>query len=125
MTCNDENSDMISFLPSFWSSKLTEVPLLGSNFKIIDLDEKFIEFIESDGLVLEDEDRYISSLSGFDEYSEADSDNAVTYLKPSEKFPELHELIKSAIKDLGGTVVPKLNWTVPKVCLSLLERIMD
>lgn len=115
MTCNDENYDMIPFLPSFWLSNLNEIPLLGSNFKIIELDEKFIEFIESDGLTLESEDQYTSTLSGSDEYSEADSDNAITFCKPSEKFPELHELIKNAIEDLGGTVVPKLNWTVPKV----------
>lgn len=124
MTCNDENSDMIPFLPSFWSSKLNEAPLLGSNFKIIELDEKFIEFIESDGLTLEDEDQCTSTLSGSDEYYDSDSEYAVAFCKPSEKFPELHELIKNAIEDLGGAVVPKLNWTVPKVYLSFFVRIM-
>jgi hypothetical protein len=91
--------------------------LLGLNFKIIELDEKFIEFIESDGITLDDEDQYTSALSESDEYSDTGSDNTVMYFKPSEKFPELHKLIKSAIENLGGAVVPKLNWTVPKVYL--------
>lgn len=121
MSCNDENSDMTYFLPSFWLNNLKEVPLLGSNSKIIELDEKFIEFIESDGLTLDNESTYISTLSDSDEYSETESDNSVTYCKPSEKFPELHKIIKDAIEALGGAVVPKLNWTVPKVQLSLLK----
>lgn len=115
MTCNDENPDLTSFLPSFWSKNLNEVPLLGSKFKIIELDERFIEFIESEGLTLDDENQYTSTLSDSDETSETDSYNSAKYFKPSEKFPELHEILKSAIEILGGAVVPKLNWTVPKV----------
>lgn len=111
-----EDNDLDSFLPSFWSKNLLGAPLIGSTYKIIELDEKFIEFIESDGLALDEDNPYTSALSSSDEFSESDdSDQPVSYFKPSEKFPKLNELIKSSIETLGGSVVPKLNWTVPKV----------
>jgi hypothetical protein len=33
---------------------------------------------------------------------------------PSHAFPEVHQQIKDAIKELGGLVAPKLNWSAPK-----------
>lgn len=118
MTSND-NHDLRHFLPSYWATSLANVPLLCSKFETIELDEKFIEFIESDGLILEEENTYVSALSSCDELSESDSDHSVSYYVPSEKFPEVHENIKNAIKTLGGVVVPKINWTVPKVDIIL------
>lgn len=35
-------------------------------------------------------------------------------LPPNQRFPELHQLIKDKIVELGGEVAPKLNWTAPK-----------
>lgn len=32
-------------------------------------------------------------------------------------FPELEAAMRSAIEELGGRVVPKLNWSCPKVGL--------
>lgn len=108
---------LLSFLPSFWTSFLKNVPILGSKFEIIELGSDFIDFLESDGLFLDDDKHILSSLSSSDEeYSDSDSETVgASYRKPSETFPVLNEKIKNAIFSLGGTVVPKLNWTVPKV----------
>lgn len=35
-------------------------------------------------------------------------------LPPDQRFPDLHQAIKDKIKDLGGAVAPKLNWSSPK-----------
>ena len=42
-------------------------------------------------------------------------DNSVFILLHQPCFPELVEKIESAIAVLGGRVVPKLNWSTPKV----------
>lgn len=33
---------------------------------------------------------------------------------PSEEWPDIHTAVKSTIRELGGKVVPKLNWSAPK-----------
>lgn len=35
-------------------------------------------------------------------------------MPPNERFPEIHQAIKDTIKELGGEVAPKLNWSSPK-----------
>jgi hypothetical protein len=45
--------------------------------------------------------------SGFEDEAEEEND-------PSEQWPEIHEAIRSTIEELGGKVVPKLNWSAPK-----------
>ncbi|CCE72805.1 Piso0_000399 [Millerozyma farinosa CBS 7064] len=35
-------------------------------------------------------------------------------LDPAKDFPELHDQIKRHIEELGGAVMPKLNWSAPK-----------
>lgn len=43
-----------------------------------------------------------------------DADTASPKLPPDQRFPELHQAIKDAIKELDGEVAPKLNWSSPK-----------
>lgn len=112
-----ESSELTSFLPSYWSCSLKGIPVLGSVFAVIDLNTDFTDFLESDGLTLDEEKPFISGFSSSEDYSseeETCADDIRTCI-PSERFPELHERIRSAIQSLGGAVVPKLNWTVPKV----------
>lgn len=47
-------------------------------------------------------------------FDDDDSDDDESVPDPSIKFKPLHREIRQAIKDLGGTVVPKLNWSTPK-----------
>jgi D123 len=48
--------------------------------------------------------------SGFGTDSESDDDDE----DPSSSWPELHARIRSATAELGGKVLPKLNWSAPK-----------
>jgi hypothetical protein len=41
---------------------------------------------------------------------DSDTDDA-----PKTRFPDLHGAIEAAISALGGAVLPKLNWSAPKV----------
>lgn len=117
MSIENDSLDLASFLPSNWTSSLGNVPILGSKFEIIDLEDSFLDFIESDGLFLNDDGVPLESgLSSSDEeYSDSDAEENASSRKPSELFPILNEKIQNSITSLGGIVVPKLNWTVPKV----------
>ena len=113
----DQSLDYQPFVPSYWMQILADTPILGVKAEIIDLDAKFIEYLESDGLYLE-ETQYTSQFSDSDgssrESEQEEAENILTS-KPSVAFPEVHEKIEKAVKELGGCVVPKINWTVPKV----------
>ncbi|GAM86037.1 hypothetical protein ANO11243_040470 [Dothideomycetidae sp. 11243] len=95
--------------------------------RIITLPTSFTSYLRSDGIILppsrpgtpraaptstSDDEGFFSSsnlstasLSSTD--SEPDND-------PSLSWPETHALIKSTVSELGGAVVPKLNWSAPK-----------
>ena len=87
------NPDLASFLPSFWSSTLQNIPILGDKYEIIDLNTNFIEFLESDSLVLDEDRPFISEFSSSDEEEpyENNSELAIKHITPSEIFPDLHE----------------------------------
>lgn len=120
-------NEYFAFLPSFWTNSLSDFPILGSEFRIIDLDKNFIKFIESDSIILEDD--VFSLESSFDDSNCYSSDNdcekekSKVDLKPSILFPEIHRNIQNAISFLGGCVVPKLNWTVPTVLRKIFSLI--
>ncbi|KAI0875080.1 D123-domain-containing protein [Hypoxylon argillaceum] len=98
--------------------------------RIIPLSPEFIDYIREDGIILADEDG-ITSDDDDEEWestpstvrppiheveSDSDSDDMdePPKLPPNQRFPELHQLIKDKITELGGAVAPKLNWTAPK-----------
>lgn len=123
MTTDEASSfdpcDFGHFVPAYWTQILKDTSILGAEYEIIDLEDKFIEYLESDGIYLE-ETQYISQFSDTeDEHYDADEQitEESSTQKPSDIFPETHAKIEAAIKSLGGCVVPKLNWTVPKVSL--------
>ncbi|KAI1435752.1 D123-domain-containing protein [Xylaria sp. CBS 124048] len=99
--------------------------------RIITLSPEFVEYIREDGIVLADEDENSDDDDDDEEWqttpstirppihevgSESDSDDEEEppKLPPNKRFPELHQLIKDKIAELGGVVAPKLNWTAPK-----------
>ncbi|KAI1337863.1 D123-domain-containing protein [Xylariaceae sp. FL0016] len=97
--------------------------------RIIPLTPEFIDYIKEDGIILADDDsaepeddEWESTPSTFrpppeeveDSDSDSDSEDELPRLPPNQRFPELHQMIKDRIVELGGEVAPKLNWTAPK-----------
>lgn len=102
--------------------------------RIIKLSPEFIEYIREDGIILssddgqsaqEDDDDWEPTSTAYSrpspEDAEEDSDSGedeaearAPRLPPNERFPEIHQTIKDTIKELGGEVAPKLNWSSPK-----------
>ncbi|KAI0598551.1 D123-domain-containing protein [Biscogniauxia sp. FL1348] len=99
--------------------------------RIIPLSSEFIQYIREDGIILADDDgaepeddewestapstSFRPSVEEVDSESDSDEDeDEPPMLPPNQRFPELHQLIKDKITELGGAVAPKLNWTSPK-----------
>ncbi|PSR77976.1 D123-domain-containing protein [Coniella lustricola] len=104
--------------------------------KIIKLPPVFIDYIREDGIILsngdnndnddeEEDDDWEPTTTAYsragpeelESDSDSDSDDAESKpprLPPNQRFPELHQSIKDMIKELGGAVAPKLNWSSPK-----------
>jgi len=87
--------------------------------RIIPLPRPFLDYLRADGIVLpdDDEDAVESTdddsgiFSASDNPDAADDEDDVNVAAP---WRETHEAIKSVIAELGGKVVPKLNWSAPK-----------
>lgn len=82
--------------------------------RIIDLNNAFLTYLRADGIILAPEPSAshtdIDSDSGFGTGSESDDEDE----DPSSSWSELHARISSTITELGGKVLPKLNWSAPK-----------
>lgn len=91
----------------------------------ITLPQEFVEYLNSNGLVLPEgcclpshirndvkSDESISDDDDKIEWSDSDSNPATDSKAPS--FPELIRQISDGIGALGGAVVPKLNWSSPR-----------
>ena len=76
--------------------------------RLIPLSQPFVDYLREDGIILPPESTRNDNDSGF---YDADEDDDVD---PSEAWSEIHEAIKATIAELGGKVVPKLNWSAPK-----------
>lgn len=70
------------------------------------LTQPFLDYLRADGIVLPAEQRNDDD-SGYDDPEDDDPD-------PAEQWRDLHDQINSTITQLGGKVVPKLNWSAPK-----------
>ncbi|KAI9832524.1 MAG: hypothetical protein M1819_004313 [Sarea resinae] len=85
--------------------------------RLIPLDDGFLSYLRADGIVLPAEDTTATSDSDSGIFSSASSTASAEEDEapdPSEGFPEVHARIKEVIAELGGSVVPKLNWSAPK-----------
>lgn len=92
--------------------------------RLIPLSPAFLTYLRSDGIILPpenpsphstrdndaDADSGIFSSAEDDEASDTDAEDD----DPSQAWPEIHAAIRSTIAELGGSVVPKLNWSAPK-----------
>ncbi|CAL8583192.1 hypothetical protein XPA_008825 [Xanthoria parietina] len=94
--------------------------------RLIPLTAPFLAYLRSDGIIVPpdeddpnidfsstDTDSGIFSSTSTPTASDSDSDTEPDN-DPSTQWPDLHQKIKSTIAELGGNVVPKLNWSAPK-----------
>ncbi|KAK2029891.1 D123-domain-containing protein [Colletotrichum zoysiae] len=99
--------------------------------RIIKLSANFVQYIRDDGIILADEDdvlaeedegEWSASSNTADtprrnqhlEEESSDDEPEADSRPPNERFPDIHQEIKDIIKELGGAVAPKLNWSAPK-----------
>ncbi|KAI8628606.1 D123-domain-containing protein [Xylariaceae sp. FL1651] len=98
--------------------------------RIIPLPPSFVEYIREDGIILADDDEAEPADDEWeatpstirpppheiesDSESSSDDEDEAPRVPPNQRFPELHQMIKDKIAELGGAVAPKLNWTAPK-----------
>jgi len=77
------------------------------------LNDVFLNYLRADGIILPPEpstsNTEIDTDSGFGTDSDSDEDE-----NPSSSWPDLHARVRSTIAELGGKVLPKLNWSGPK-----------
>ncbi|KAI6778809.1 Cell division cycle protein-like protein [Emericellopsis cladophorae] len=94
--------------------------------RIISLPPAVVSYLQEDGIILADDEAEqhpeeewhsegakgsrVEEVYSSDEEDEPEIDSR----PPNERFPETHRLIKETIAELGGAVVPKLNWSSPK-----------
>ncbi|KKY20093.1 putative cell cycle control protein cdc123 [Phaeomoniella chlamydospora] len=84
--------------------------------RLIALSAPFLDYLRSDGIVLPPETQRVTSDddSGIFSTASSEADDEDEDEDPSEAWPDIHHSIKSTISELGGRVVPKLNWSAPK-----------
>ena len=78
--------------------------------RLIPLSASFLSYLRADGIILPPED----GLSDDDSDKEDEDEEEDESTDPSEAWLEVHQKIKSTISELGGSVMPKLNWSAPK-----------
>lgn len=81
--------------------------------RLVQLSEPFLEYLRSDGIVLPAEDA--------NQIDSDDPDNNISAFlndhegqDPATAWPDIHQIVKSTIAELDGSIVPKLNWSAPK-----------
>ncbi|KAI9731817.1 MAG: hypothetical protein M1818_007682 [Claussenomyces sp. TS43310] len=107
------NCSYESWYPRYKSSTLRS--------RIIYLTPAFLSYLREDGLWLPDDTPYKETpWSSQNENKPADPEWEDEE-KPNDAsaFAELHQQIQDTIKELGGSVVPKLNWSAPKDALHM------
>ena len=80
--------------------------------RLILLSAPFLSYLRADGIILPPEHTSSSTDSATDDDEEEEAENEAS--DPSEAWSNIHQDIKSTISELGGSVMPKLNWSAPK-----------
>ena len=115
-----QNCSYDSWFPKYRSSCLKS--------RIIPLPQVVVSYLQEDGIILADDDATEAD-EGEEEWhtpasanprrvdddsSDSSDEDEAARLPPDQRFPATHKLIKDKIAELGGAVVPKLNWSSPK-----------
>lgn len=78
--------------------------------RLIPLSASFLSYLRADGIILPPEDLPSKTDPDTDDENEEEGGSA----DPSEAWLDIHQKTKSTISELGGSVMPKLNWSAPK-----------
>ena len=80
------------------------------------LTQPFLDYLRADGIVLPDDEDEQQTLSDDDSGIFSANDDAEDEEEEdiAAQWRDVHSAIKSTIAELGGKVVPKLNWSAPK-----------
>ncbi|OCK76968.1 D123-domain-containing protein [Lepidopterella palustris CBS 459.81] len=87
--------------------------------RLIPLSQPFLNYLRADGIVLPPDDNDRTEWSDSDSGIFSSTDNASETEDdrdddPSTEWPDIHQAVRTTIEELGGKVVPKLNWSAPK-----------
>nr|POF11549.1 cell division cycle protein 123 [Quercus suber] len=102
--------------------------------RLVPLTQPFVDYLRADGIMLPDEDdpevdtyQWSDDSGNFSaDSSEHDNDDTVEVDDVAKDWrEEVHNKIKSTIVELGGSVVPKLNWSAPKDALQMNANTME
>ncbi|KIX96740.1 uncharacterized protein Z520_07459 [Fonsecaea multimorphosa CBS 102226] len=80
--------------------------------RLIPLSQPFLDYLRADGIILPPEHGPNDADSGFEDGFQNDDEEEDE--DPSEQWADIHAKIRSTISELGGKVMPKLNWSAPK-----------
>lgn len=88
---------------------------------MIPLTKEFLDYLREDGLWLPDDEPYEETPWSSQNESKPSDPSWEDTSKPSDAstFADVHQKIKDTISELGGSVVPKLNWSAPKDALHM------
>lgn len=112
MDAQDEAKNQEKCLVQFerWYSRYSRFTMKS---KIIELPREFVDYLLEDGIHLPGS---IRAALGDDNLSDDEDDDVQQDeddIMVNHHFPELDIQIQDAIKQLGGEVFPKLNWSCP------------
>ena len=104
---NAKRDDIISCEFHQWYNKFTKITMKSI---VVSLPLSFIQYLNEDGIILPESANHDinDQLSDDDDVKEVDSN-----IQTVPDFPDLINDINSAIKQLGGEVFIKLNWSAP------------
>ena len=101
----------------YWHSRYRTIT---PKARLIPLSQPFLDYLRADGITLPAEDHEIQNSTDTDSgifsasTSPADSDSEDDASDPSLEWLDIHHKIRDIIKELKGSVYPKLNWSAPK-----------
>ncbi|KAF2770781.1 D123-domain-containing protein, partial [Teratosphaeria nubilosa] len=101
--------------------------------RMLPLSPPFLDYLRADGIILPDDDQPpqadwdsdsgVFSASDNPDAEDTDDDEEATDVV--EGWQNIHGAIKRTIDELGGRVVPKLNWSAPKDATWMNANTMD
>ncbi len=74
------------------------------------LSTSFLSYLRADGIILPPENNFSSTDSDTEDEDGEEEEST----DPSQNWLDIHQNVKSTISELGGSVMPKLNWSAPK-----------